>query len=277
MRDISTPEADEAPSTRPQFTEEAEDEDTFTSLQLAASQGNVTLVSALLAHQTDPKESPKGCYGKRALQAASLEGHLPVVDVLLTYVDAPGRNNGGRIALTLAAGAGHLDIVDRLVAAGGDVTYPASRYMERTALQAAAEGGHLAVVRRLLDEGANVHAPPAHNNGRTAASCGGASAYQCCGDLDRRRSGGERNGHEVQDLDGVAGGCVCGQYRIDRDKGPAIRTLFGDCWVQVPILRRLLENQHRTPLQVAKSKGRTEIVEQLRKAEREASARRWLL
>jgi hypothetical protein len=62
---------------------------------------------------------------------------------------------------------GHLEIVERLLAADADV-YAAAAYDDgRTALQAAAGGGHLEVVDRLLAVKADVNAAPARY-GRTA-------------------------------------------------------------------------------------------------------------
>lgn len=78
-----------------------------------------------------------------------------------------GRDNGGRTALTLAAGAEHLDIIDELLNAGTEVNTLAHRYMGHTALQAAAEGRHIHIVRNLLSQGAAMNAAAAHNNGRT--------------------------------------------------------------------------------------------------------------
>ena len=59
----------------------------------------------------------------------------------------------GRTALQAAAGGGHLDVVERLLAAGADVN-AAAAHGGRTALQAAAGGGHLDVVERLRQAGA---------------------------------------------------------------------------------------------------------------------------
>jgi ankyrin repeat protein len=100
-----------SPGVEHQSAEDAEDEDTFTPLQSASSLGNLSLVSDLLSNNTDPSELPKGWYGKTALQAASLHGHLPVIDILITtgaIIHAPGGNNGGLTPLALAAGAGHI-------------------------------------------------------------------------------------------------------------------------------------------------------------------------
>lgn len=157
----------------------------WTPLQIASSQGNLPQVKALLSPSSpstepaDPNASPTGYYGQTALQAPAANGHLDVLQTLLSHgaeVDAPGGNNGGRTALALAAGRGegkakgedNLEIENCLISAGAEINRPAHRYMGRTALQAAAEGGNIPIVKRLLSLGAEVNAPPAHNNGRTA-------------------------------------------------------------------------------------------------------------
>ncbi|MCJ1308046.1 hypothetical protein MMC25_001696 [Agyrium rufum] len=114
-----------------------------------------------------------------ALQAAAGGGHLDVVDRLLAAkadVNAPASESNGRTALQAAAGGGHLDVVDRLLAVKADVNARASEsYGSRTALQAAAGGGHLDVVDRLLAVKADVNAPASKINGKTAlqAAAGG--------------------------------------------------------------------------------------------------------
>jgi Ankyrin repeats (3 copies) len=78
-------------------------------------------------------------------------------------------------ALQAAAGGGHLEVVERLLAAKADVNAAPAEHYGRTALQAAAEGGHLEVVERLLAAKADVNAAPAIGGGRTAlqAAAGG--------------------------------------------------------------------------------------------------------
>ena len=56
-------------------------------------------------------------------------------------------------ALQAAAGNGHLDVVERLLTAKADVN-AAAAYGGRTALQAAVEGGHILVIKRLREAGA---------------------------------------------------------------------------------------------------------------------------
>jgi ankyrin repeat protein len=108
---------------------------------------------------------------RTAVQAAAEGGHLEVVERLLAAkadVNARAADENGRTALRAAAEGGHLEVVERLLAAKADVNAPAGEWDGRTALQAAAEGGHLEVVERLLAAKADVNAPAADDNGRTA-------------------------------------------------------------------------------------------------------------
>ncbi|KAJ3562144.1 hypothetical protein NPX13_g8673 [Xylaria arbuscula] len=93
----------------------------------------------------------------QALQAAAGGGHLDIVERLLAAkadVNATAAKYRGRTALQAAAEGGHLDIVERLLAAKADVNATVAKYGGRTALQAAAEGGHLDIVERLRRAGA---------------------------------------------------------------------------------------------------------------------------
>lgn len=71
-------------------------------------------------------------------------------------------------ALQLAAGEGHLAIVERLLQEKSEVNTASAEYWGTTALQAAAGGGHLAVVEKLLRAKANVNTEPAMIIGLTA-------------------------------------------------------------------------------------------------------------
>jgi ankyrin repeat protein len=98
---------------------------------------------------------------KTALQAAAEAGHLEVVQALLAAnadVNSSPAKYGGGTALQAAAEAGHLEVVHALLAANADVNSSPAKYSGRTALQAAAEGGHLEVVHALLAAKADVNA-----------------------------------------------------------------------------------------------------------------------
>ncbi|KXT05032.1 hypothetical protein AC578_10286 [Pseudocercospora eumusae] len=160
--------------------DDIDDAEAWTELQLAASQGDIVLVSRLLKQGREPNEPPKGFYGRTALQAAAISGHLEVVNALIdsgSLIDAPGGNNGGRAALALAAGSGHEAVVLRLLQADANVNLQAHKYMGRTPLQAAGEGGNLAIVKLLLEKGADVNASYAHHFGRSALQAAASGGH----------------------------------------------------------------------------------------------------
>ena len=72
----------------------------------------------------------------------------------------------GQTALMVAARAGHLRVVEILIAAGADVNAQTSRALEATALMMAARYGRTEVMEVLLDHGANVNSRT--DNGYTA-------------------------------------------------------------------------------------------------------------
>ncbi|RHZ59573.1 uncharacterized protein CDV56_101052 [Aspergillus thermomutatus] len=90
----------------------------------------------------------------RGLLYASREGCNGSVTILLQAAAYVNARVCDRTALQAAAGGGHLEVVERLLAARADVNAPAADDYGRTALQAAAEGGHLEVVGRLKQAGA---------------------------------------------------------------------------------------------------------------------------
>ncbi|CAF3455143.1 unnamed protein product [Fusarium graminearum] len=103
-----------------------------------------------------------------ALQTASEGGHLEVVEKLLAAgVDADSKDTDGRTALQVACEAGHLEVVEKLLAAGADAD---SKDTDgRTAFQVACEAGHLEIVKKLLAAGAD--ADSKDTDGRTPLSC----------------------------------------------------------------------------------------------------------
>ncbi|KFA49754.1 hypothetical protein S40293_01442 [Stachybotrys chartarum IBT 40293] len=90
-----------------------------------------------------------------ALRAASAYGHLQIVERLLAAGADVDFNKYHHTALQAASACGHLQIVERLLAAGADVSANKS---QQTALQAASKGGHFQIVERLLAAGADVNA-----------------------------------------------------------------------------------------------------------------------
>ncbi|VUC25161.1 unnamed protein product [Clonostachys rosea] len=108
-----------------------------------------------------------GIIGKSvALQGAAGGGHLEVVNLLLAAeADATSAD-----ALQAAAGGGHLEVVNRLLDSGADVNAAA-------ALRSAAGGGHLEVVNRLLDAEARVNIVSSARGGLTALQAAAAHGH----------------------------------------------------------------------------------------------------
>jgi len=100
---------------------------------------------------------------------------LPVIE----YLASQGANvnlttNDGRTALMLAAGAGHVDLLQKLLAAKADVNFTNDR--GGTALMYAATGGDPNSVELLLSHGASVNVKAA--NGWTAVTLASAKGYE---------------------------------------------------------------------------------------------------
>jgi ankyrin repeat protein len=122
---------------------------------ISAVQGDLELLDVLLEGDCSPKTAAA------PLRAASEDGHLEVVERLLAAgadVNAGFPLDSGQTALQAASKCGRLEVVERLLAAGADVN--ADPWLGRTALFVASEGGHLEIVERLLAAGADVNAAP---------------------------------------------------------------------------------------------------------------------
>ena len=90
----------------------------------------------------------------RALNVASEDGHLAIVELLLAHgADVHAKNQEDETALEFASENGHAAVVEVLLAHGADVHADTDR-----ALIAASQNGNVAVVEVLLAHGADVHA-----------------------------------------------------------------------------------------------------------------------
>ncbi|KAI9766642.1 MAG: hypothetical protein M1839_004797 [Geoglossum umbratile] len=146
-------------------------------LSRSAENGHNVVVQLLLEKYGVHPDS-RDRRGWTPLSWAAQNGHLEVVDRLLAAnadVNAAAAECDGRTALQAAAGRGHLEVVERLLAANADINAAAAAQHGRTALQAAAGGGHLEVVERLLAANADINVVAAAQHGRTAlqAAAGG--------------------------------------------------------------------------------------------------------
>jgi ankyrin repeat protein len=146
-------------------------EDGRTALQAAAQNGHIQLVDFLLSAGANVNAPASWNYGSTALQAATYCGHSQLINLLLragANVNQDGRLENGRTALQAAAGKNQLQLTDFLLRAGANINERGSSDNGRTALQAAAEKGHIQLVDFLLRAGADINAPASWKNGRTA-------------------------------------------------------------------------------------------------------------
>lgn len=118
-----------------------------TALISAARSGDVASVKRLL--DAGAKADQKNEDNWSPLTVAAFEGHSEVTDLL-----APVSRGMLDDALQLASLQGHLEVMDRLLNHGASV-YARSREGEQTPLMFAAANGHLDAVKLLLNSGAN--------------------------------------------------------------------------------------------------------------------------
>lgn len=135
-----------------------------TLLAAAAHAGLADVAALLLCRGADP--SLHDNQGQTALILAARQGHVGVLQVLMSWVQEQGikspaaqtllehADNEGWTALRCAAWGGYKEAVSVLLDAGADVDGCDSD--GRTALRAAAWGGHEEVLLTLLDHGAEV-------------------------------------------------------------------------------------------------------------------------
>lgn len=149
------------------------------TLQQAASEGNLTLISRALNEGADISEPDEA--GDPPLVLASLKGRVEAVELLLERgADISVRNKGGLTPLHAAAYAGNLDVVKLLVGKGANVN-DNSNFYHMSPLHAAAEEGHADVVAFLLLNKAEVEAT--ERNGYTPLSQAGWRGYWDVGQL----------------------------------------------------------------------------------------------
>ncbi|XP_022786816.1 serine/threonine-protein phosphatase 6 regulatory ankyrin repeat subunit A-like isoform X3 [Stylophora pistillata] len=135
--------------------EDEDDDYGFTSLHLAAQNGDNTLVRAITNHPGVRVDSVTVKAGRTALHIASMEGHIEVASTLISKASVLLQlmDNDGRTSLHLASANGHRELLTILIGQGADID--AQDNMGNTALHIASEAGYNAVVKLLVEYGAS--------------------------------------------------------------------------------------------------------------------------
>ena len=123
----------------------------------ASRYGHLDIVRSLWARGADIRHDPYADGEDAALEEASAEGHLAVVEFLLD--NGCFVNSGGAVALRNASGNGHAAVVELLIARGADLVNYGG-----VSLHLASEEGHLDVVQVLLEHGVDVNARDAYRS-----------------------------------------------------------------------------------------------------------------
>ena len=130
------------------------------ALRFAAKRGDRELVNYLISLKADVNAPAQDYGGRTALQAAAGGGHIEVVENLLA--------EGADVNTLPAALRGPIEFIEKLSAKSADINALANKYKRRRALQAAAEGGHMEIVEKLLAKGADINALAVDFNSQTA-------------------------------------------------------------------------------------------------------------
>ncbi|KAI0898840.1 hypothetical protein F4806DRAFT_455761 [Annulohypoxylon nitens] len=119
----------------------------------SAMKGRGQALKILLLLKADINTQDKQ-YHCNALQAASYQGHLEIVQILVSIYEGADVNVGGRVygtALQAASYQGYLEIVQFLVQAGADINARGGKY--GSAMEAATSQRHSNIVEYLLSTG----------------------------------------------------------------------------------------------------------------------------
>lgn len=122
-----------------------------TGLMIGAWSGNIPLMELFLAHGGTVEH--RNSLGETALLLAAWKGQTEAVRWLLDHGAAVNRPNGQWTALHYGAFAGHQDVVDLLLARGGDIN--ARSPNGSSVLMMAVYDGHEAMAKHLLARGAD--------------------------------------------------------------------------------------------------------------------------
>ncbi|KAL3470280.1 hypothetical protein BJX99DRAFT_264398 [Aspergillus californicus] len=172
-----------------------------------------------------------------ALWSACFNGHLVIVQILLQ-----NEAQGLEFALMSAAYGGHLEIAKLLIKHGADINFGDEDGFYGTTLQAACQGGHLAMVRFLLDSGAE----DKHLHGRFDNALQAAANFEHPEIISLLLKRGIQYEDNAVYTDAFITACSGG----DLQTVTALQPLVAD----------INEHNHRTALQAASRRGRTEIM-----------------
>jgi ankyrin repeat protein/Tfp pilus assembly protein PilF len=227
-------------------------------LIIAAKNGNLTAVQTILANGADvnAKDTTNGA---TALMWASQNGHTEVVKCLLENgADVNVKDNNGRTALINAVAAiwGHTviaEIVQLLIEKGADVN--AGDNDGKTALMAAAYKDRTEIVKLLLEKGADINA--GDNDGATilmlAADKGHVEVVKVLLEKGADVNAGDNDGATALIM--AANNGHLEVVKLLLEKGADVN------------VKATINNVEWTALRVAKSAGRTDIVQLLEKVE----------
>jgi len=132
---------------------DSREDDGWTPLMLAAQNGKLDAVKALVAAKSDV--NAKAADGLPVLHMPVQNGHHDVVKFLLDHEADVSCVHKGVSFLQIAAIYGHLETVRNLLQGGANPDQPLDE--GRTALFAAAQYNHVAIARLLIDSGADIN------------------------------------------------------------------------------------------------------------------------
>jgi ankyrin repeat protein len=224
----------------------------------AAAEGSITTLQRCLAEGVNV--TTKDSDGLTALHFASGNGCLEIVKYLLQpngNTDVEATDNDGQTALHFACSNGHLGVVTYLVESGHAMV-EAKSSTKKTALHTASENGFLEVVKYLIEDSkASVEAKD--NNRWTALHYA-----SLCGHLDIVKLLIENGNANVEARNN------CGKTPLHVASGfghlEIVQYLVDQCGADVDSLAtRKNTARKKTPLDLAKEKGKRDVVEYLSK------------
>ena len=242
-----------------------------TALQAAAEQGDLEMTKLLLSYGSkDAQINAMSAqeYGRTALQAATEQGHVEMVKFLLsqgpkdTQINAPPAKDTGLTALQAAVQQGNLEMVKLLLSQGykeAQINAPPAEYNGSTALQAAAGRGCIEMVQFLLANKAEINAPGVSGSGMTALGAAVSRGHIEIIDIFLR--GNAIVNMEIQDGSGLTA------LHLAAENGS--RAIV-ERLIQARAGMNTKDKFNRTALDIARQRGRTEVVEFLEMRLREA-------